>query len=374
MPPEDRARDRPRKLRGQVAYAWERSPFYRRLWTDAGVGPAALESLDDLARFPFVTKDAICGPTRRNDQPFGSNLCCSARRDRAHPRDVGNDGPAHDIRHLRRTTGLGSAPRTPASCGASACGRPTPSSSRRSSASTWAAGARSPARPRSAQGSFPLRRRRAGPDGAGGRLTSTLIRPSVFYGTPSYALHLAKVARERDTDPDAFGFRIMFFSGEPGAGIPATKRRIEETFGAAAIDTGSMAEMTPVDDERRVRRALGHASLGGRRLHGDRRSRDAASRSTDGEGVPVYTHLERTSQPMIRLFSGDLARVTSGAVPLRAHLPPAARRRLRPRRRHADRPRRRTSTRTLIEDALGRVPASAPSTGSSSTARRSSTC
>src|SRR5260370_19222081 len=27
-----------------------------------------------------------------------------------------------------------------------------------------------------------------------------------------------------------------------------------------------------------------------------------------GEGTPVYTHLERTSQPMIRLVSGDLAR------------------------------------------------------------------
>src|SRR6266699_2900309 len=32
--------------------------------------------------------------------------------------------------------------------------------------------------------------------------------------------------------------------------------------------------------------------------------------SGDGVGVPVYTHLERTSQPMIRLFSGDLTRIT----------------------------------------------------------------
>ena len=72
------------------------------------------------------------------------------------------------------------------------------------------------------------------------------LRPaSVFYGTPSYALHLARVAREHGVDPAGFGFRIMFFSGEPGAGIPATKRRIEETFGAICIDTGSMAEMAP---------------------------------------------------------------------------------------------------------------------------------
>jgi len=35
----------------------------------------------------------------------------------------------------------------------------------------------------------------------------------------------------------------------------------------------------------------------------------------DGEGVPVYTHLERTSQPMIRLYSGDLTYVTSEPCP-----------------------------------------------------------
>jgi phenylacetate-CoA ligase len=35
----------------------------------------------------------------------------------------------------------------------------------------------------------------------------------------------------------------------------------------------------------------------------------------EGEGVPVYTHLDRTSQPMIRLFSGDVARVTSEPCP-----------------------------------------------------------
>ena len=33
------------------------------------------------------------------------------------------------------------------------------------------------------------------------------------------------------------------------------------------------------------------------------------------EGTPVYTHLERTSQPMIRLVSGDLARWTDEPCP-----------------------------------------------------------
>jgi len=34
-----------------------------------------------------------------------------------------------------------------------------------------------------------------------------------------------------------------------------------------------------------------------------------------GEGVPVYTHLERTSQPMIRYWSGDLTRWTDEPCP-----------------------------------------------------------
>ncbi|HUF92786.1 MAG TPA: phenylacetate--CoA ligase family protein, partial [Candidatus Limnocylindria bacterium] len=44
------------KLRAQVEYAWARSPFYRRRWEAAGVSPATLKSLDDLARFPVVQK------------------------------------------------------------------------------------------------------------------------------------------------------------------------------------------------------------------------------------------------------------------------------------------------------------------------------
>jgi phenylacetate-CoA ligase len=96
----------------------------------------------------------------------------------------------------------------------------------------------------------------------------------------------------------------MFFSGEAGAGIPATKTRIETTFGAICVDTGSM-EMT-LDDECRVRQAHRDAPLGRHRLHRDRRPGDVVPIDGDGEGVPVYTHLERSSQPMIRLLSGDL--------------------------------------------------------------------
>src|SRR5262249_41508046 len=47
------------KLRAQVQYAWDRCPFYRRKWEAAGVSPAALQSLADLAAFPVVEKTEL---------------------------------------------------------------------------------------------------------------------------------------------------------------------------------------------------------------------------------------------------------------------------------------------------------------------------
>ena len=38
------------KLKSQLDYAWERCPFYRRKWKEAGVSPATLKSLADLTR------------------------------------------------------------------------------------------------------------------------------------------------------------------------------------------------------------------------------------------------------------------------------------------------------------------------------------
>ena len=61
------------KLREQVRYAWERSPFYRRKWEAAGVSPETLRSLDDLARFPVVEK-AELRAAQAARPPFGDYL------------------------------------------------------------------------------------------------------------------------------------------------------------------------------------------------------------------------------------------------------------------------------------------------------------
>ena len=55
--------------------------------------------------------------------------------------------------------------------------------------------------------------------------------------TPSYALHLAETARERGVALHRLGIRATVHAGEPGAGIPAVRARIEEAWGRAPTTT-----------------------------------------------------------------------------------------------------------------------------------------
>jgi phenylacetate-CoA ligase len=141
------------------------------------------------------------------------------------------------------------------------------------------------------------------------------MQPSVFYGTPSYALRLAEVAAQNGIDVKELGLRILFFSGEPGASIPAIRSEIEDIFAAQAFDSGSMAEMTPWMN---LGESTGRAGM---LCWQDITYTEVVDTVTfarvpyGSEGTPVYTHLERTSQPMIRLLSGDITRWESGPSP-----------------------------------------------------------
>jgi phenylacetate-CoA ligase len=84
------------------------------------------------------------------------------------------------------------------------------------------------------------------------------------------------------------------------------RNRIEELYGAKVFDSGSMAEMTPWMN------VAGSAQTDGMLCWQDIVYTEVCNPATmrrvpyGRRGTPVYTHLERTSQPMIRLASGDL--------------------------------------------------------------------
>jgi phenylacetate-CoA ligase len=312
MDPDERDAAIVERLRDVMRYAYERAPFYRRRWDEAGVQVEDIRSLSDFAQVPVVTKEEL-RLAQAEHPPFGDYLCI----------------PEPEVVRVHGTSGTTGRPtafgigrgdwRSIATAQARVMWgmgvRPTDTVFVGSLFSlymgSWGAllGAE-----RLGAAAFPFG---AGVAGQSVRAVNWMaqMKPSVFYGTPSYALRLAEVADAEGIDTREFGLRILFFSGEPGAAIPSVRRQIEEAYGGAVFDSGSMAEMTPWMH-------LGETTAQAGMLCWqdivytevvDPETRRAVPYG--GEGTPVYTHLERTSQPMIRLVSGDLTRWEAGPSP-----------------------------------------------------------
>lgn len=293
-----------RRLQEMCAYAYEKAPFYRKKWDEAGFHPSQLKSLEDFERrVPIVRKTDLRAAQTANP-PFGDYLCV----------------PESEVHHIHGTSGT--------------TGRPTAFAISRND---WRAIANAHARIMWAMGMRPgdticvasifslymgswgalagaeRLGAKAFPFGAGASGMSarcaqwmSILKPAGFYGTPTYALHLAQTAIDNGLDPRDFGLRYMFFSGEPGASIPSVRSKIENYYGAKVFDCGSMGEMTP------WMHVGGSLETDGMLCWQDIVYTEVCDPVTHlrvpygSRGTPVYTHLERTSQPMIRLESGDL--------------------------------------------------------------------
>jgi phenylacetate-CoA ligase len=297
------------RLQEVCTYAYANAPFYRRKWDEAGFHPSQLRSLEDFEEKVPVVKKADLRASQAAVPPFGDYLCV----------------PDSEIFHIHGTSGT--------------TGRPTAFGVGRAD---WRTIANAHARIMWAMGirpgdmvcvaavfslylgswgalagaerlhckAFPFG---AGAPGMSARLVQWLhtMKPAAFYGTPSYAIHLGEVAREEKLNPREFGFKCLFFSGEPGASVPGVKDRIEDIYGAKVYDCGSMAEMTPfmnvAGTEQSNQGMLCWQDIVYTEVCDPATSSDKFRRVPYGQrGTPVYTHLERTSQPMIRLLSGDL--------------------------------------------------------------------
>jgi phenylacetate-CoA ligase len=128
--------------------------------------------------------------------------------------------------------------------------------------------------------------------------------------TPSYALHLALAARERGVDLARLGIRATVHAGEPGAGIPTVRARIEEGWGARAYDHAGMTEMG----------AYGYECAAQDGLHVNESEFitevvDPATGAPAPAGELVLTNLGRTGSPVLRYRTGDRVRVASSPCP-----------------------------------------------------------
>ena len=129
--------------------------------------------------------------------------------------------------------------------------------------------------------------------------------------TPSYGLHLAEVARGQGIDPATLGVRTTVHAGEPGAGIPAVRQRLQTLWGARTFDHAGMTEAGAYGFE-----CVAQAGLHVNELEfvAEILEPESGRPVALGEiGELTLTNLGRWGAPVLRYRTGDRVRLGTGA-------------------------------------------------------------
>jgi phenylacetate-CoA ligase len=134
-------------------------------------------------------------------------------------------------------------------------------------------------------------------------------RATVLLSTPTYALRLAEVAQESAIDLTTSAVRTTIHAGEPGASLPATRRRIEAAFGACVRDHAGLSEVG----------AWGYECAAGGGMHAIESEFVAEVLEVSGDaevgegetGELTLSNLGRWAAPVVRYRTGDLVRRVS---------------------------------------------------------------
>jgi phenylacetate-CoA ligase len=243
-PREEVRKIREEKLRILAKYLWEYSPHFRRKLEKAGLRPEDIKGLEDLRKVPITVKEEFVDSLNKSP-PYGDYWSVP-------PEEWKKEGSV-----LYMTSGTTARPRAfmytvhdwhmlsyVCAIDFYAGGVKPGNLVLNTFPMVPAAGAWSPfygilriGVPQIATGGMPDERK------------ATLIRDfgaTVLFGTPSYILHLADVARKLGIDPAKdTKVELIFVAGEPGGAIPSTRRRIEEAWDALVVDYPGSTEAHP---------------------------------------------------------------------------------------------------------------------------------
>ena len=141
------------------------------------------------------------------------------------------------------------------------------------------------------------------------------IDATVVFSTPSYALHMAEVAKRTGVELANSSVKKIIVAGEPGGSVRSIRSKIENAWGATVIDHAGASEVGPwgfPDADARglfVNESMVYAEV----ISLDDQSviaREDLPSLDDAESIPlaelVLTTLERDGCPVIRYRTGDL--------------------------------------------------------------------
>lgn len=296
------------RYRAQVRYLFDNSQFYRQKLTQSGFdSPEAVGGLDKISRLPLTEKDELRA-SRTEENPIGTHLACSLQKVARIYSTSGTTGApsfipltANDVSNWVTISA-----RSYGTSGIAAGERIITSYN----AGPFAAGA--------ALGAFDKLGLCHLPMGTGNteRLISAIrmLRADAVVVTPSYALHLAEWAKERDIDLATSSIARVLVAGEPGGGEARMRRRLEEAWGARvteALGIGDIAVSLWGECEHQTGMHFGGSGTVHPELI-DPVSGEAMPFEDGARGELVYTHLLQEAAPLLRFRSRDHVEVWSG--------------------------------------------------------------
>ena len=142
-------------------------------------------------------------------------------------------------------------------------------------------------------------------------------RPTILACTPSYALFLASAMEEMGFNPATTSIRHLFCAGEPGFSVPATRRHLEERWGAVLHEFYGCTEAAPAAGGYTCAAVAGDKD-GDPSTHlmedlqiWETVDPDTLEPVARGErGVSVVTNLCSEASPQLRFLVGDYTTLT----------------------------------------------------------------
>ena len=231
-----------KKLQAVIAYAYRRSPMYRKLLDRHRVRPEDIRTMDDFVkRLPYVDKHEILS-AQAMSPPFGDAAALPADFHEQRFATSGSTGAPFHIPLSHRSAALWGE--SWAYLYWSIGLRPRHSFYFTFNwgifAAFWSA--------------YMGVRRLGGTVVSGGGLDSKArlrqieqYRPDVIFATPTYALYLGETARELGVDLRDTSISHVIVAGEPGGSIPSTRQAIEDLWGARCYELYGIAEIGPTN-------------------------------------------------------------------------------------------------------------------------------
>jgi len=291
------------RLRTTLAHAYDNVPHYRRAFDEKGVHPPDLQSLEDLAKFPFTVKSDL-----RDNYPFGMFAV-----------------PREQVVRIHASSGT--------------TGKPTVVGYTRNDIDMWAtvmarsiraAGARPGDILHVAYG-YGLFTGGLGAHYGAEKLGCTVVpmsggqtekqvqliqdfKPTVIMVTPSYMLAIAEEMERQGIDPRASSLEIGIFGAEPWT--PTMREAIEARVGMDAVDIYGLSEVIGPGVAQECIETKDGLTVWEDHFYPEVIDPITGDVLPDGEkGELVFTSLTKEALPIIRYRTRDLTRL----------LPPTAR-------------------------------------------------